>query len=190
MANAAIDIAGKRFGCLTVVRRVVNETGTGARWLCKCDCGGTAEPLGHSLRGGLTRSCGCLLRKARIANGKVNGSRSGAANGRASAKHGHARTHTVGSSRTYRSWEAMKQRCTNRKHTAWQRYGGRGIKVCDAWLNSFEAFLADMGERPPGMSLDRHPDPDGNYEPSNCRWATREQQRANQSITYQPETPA
>lgn len=73
----------------------------------------------------------------------------------------------------------MKARCTNPNNPRWEDYGGRGIKLCDRWLHSFEAFLADMGERPPGMSLDRYPDNDGNYEPGNCRWATLKEQRAN-----------
>jgi hypothetical protein len=73
----------------------------------------------------------------------------------------------------------MHQRCNNPNNHAFDRYGGRGITVCDRW-RSFENFLADMGERPPGMSIDRWPDNDGNYEPGNCRWATSREQRLNQ----------
>jgi hypothetical protein len=84
---------------------------------------------------------------------------------------------------TQRSWDRMKQRCNDPKRTEYPRYGGRGIKVCDRWNESFDAFLADMGERPPGKTLDRWPNPDGHYEPGNCRWATPLEQRHNQSST-------
>lgn len=82
---------------------------------------------------------------------------------------------------THRSWSTMKTRCYRKSALNYHRYGGRGIKVCDRWLNSFEAFLADMGERPEGKTLDRYPDPDGDYEPGNCRWATLKEQRHNRS---------
>ncbi len=80
-------------------------------------------------------------------------------------------------SRTHRSWRQMRHRCMCRNHTRWADYGGRGIAVCAAW-DSFERFLADMGERPAGMSLDRK-NVNGNYEPTNCRWATGSQQQRN-----------
>jgi len=87
--------------------------------------------------------------------------------------------HTVGKfSPEYHSWASMIQRCTNENRVAWEYYGGRGIRVCDAWLRSFEVFFADMGPRPLGTSLDRI-NGDGNYEPNNCRWATKEEQSKN-----------
>lgn len=79
---------------------------------------------------------------------------------------------------TYTSWRAMRRRCRGQNHKDFPQYGGRGIQCCERW-DSYANFLADMGERPPGMTLDRI-DPNGNYEPSNCRWATAKVQRANQ----------
>ena len=84
----------------------------------------------------------------------------------------------------YSSWRGMKDRCYNPNTPYYNRYGGRGIKVCDRWKDSFDNFLEDMGPRPnPDMSIDRYPDNDGNYEPGNCRWATNEQQMYNRSVT-------
>lgn len=106
-----------------------------------------------------------------------------------SPKHGHNRPGQR--SDTYQCWASMLQRCLNSGNRNYPNYGGRGIKVCQRWL-AFGNFLADMGERPPGMSLDRYPDQNGNYEPGNCRWATPKEQmrntRWNRMLTFDGRT--
>ena len=130
------------------------------RWLCRCDCGLTTEVATRSLRSGHIRSCGCLLTKARASFGD------------------RMRTHGSSDSREHHSWSGMKGRCNNPQNPNYKSYGGRGIKVCQRWEASFSDFLADMGICPNGMSLDRI-DVHGDYEPSNCRWATSAEQAAN-----------
>jgi hypothetical protein len=103
-------------------------------------------------------------------------------NGHVQAKSKRNTTHGLTDTPEHRSWAHMKNRCTNPNNDAWKHYGGRGIRVCDSWLESFEQFLADMGERPNGTSLDRI-DVDGHYEPGNCRWATAVEQNNNQRRT-------
>ena len=158
----SVDITGQRFGRLTAVAVTSRKDSSGkAIWECVCDCGKTCEAIGSELRNGHKSSCGCL---------KVDHAK------QAATKHGGA-SHS-NKAPEYRSWQSMITRCYNEKYHHWHRYGGRGVKVCDRWRNSFENFLADMGPRPTGTTLDRK-DNDGNYEPSNCRWATATEQRNN-----------
>lgn len=157
------DMTGQRFGRLVVRERAPTAPGKyNTPWVCDCDCGGTKTVRGQHLRDEKIRSCGCLHRENVRTVNKTHGHKS----------HGHE-------TRTYKSWYSMKRRCTYEGGNRWHRYGGRGITVCDRW-QSFEKFLADMGERPEGRSIDRI-DPDGNYEPGNCRWATPLEQQHNKS---------
>lgn len=160
-------MAGQRFTRLVVLSRAANGNGRQARWLCRCDCGNERIVLAQNLRNGNTKACGCLNRDN---PGPV-------------ARHGHAkRDHSGRQSPTYITWFGMIARCTNQEKAAYKWYGARGITVCDQWL-SFEQFLADMGERPAGKTLDRYPNNSGNYESGNCRWATRKEQSLNRRTT-------
>jgi hypothetical protein len=157
---AAINIIGRRYGRLVVVElhAAVTPTCRQRKWVCRCDCGTHKIVAVSSLINGHAQSCGCLYRETRP------------------WKHGHARLNRWGSP-TYHSWTCMINRCTRANHEAFRWYGGRGITVCERWL-SFVNFLTDMGERPPGKTLDRK-DNDGNYEKGNCQWATRREQASN-----------
>lgn len=159
-----IDLAGRKFGRLTVVEFIPTPDKS-SRWIVLCDCGVKKSIQSSALTSGATVSCGCFhIEKHR----------------EVMTKHGHSSS--TYQSRTYSSWANMMARCHWGNGGKSEHHGGRGIEVFDAWHN-FEGFLKDMGECPNAMSIDRFPDNDGNYEPGNCRWATRSQQARNRSST-------
>jgi len=163
MPRKAVEMAGAVLGRLTVVARAGSTAAGEATWTCRCACGATVTVPGYVLRRKTqpTRSCGCLAREGVAER---------------STTHGATRRHDL--TPAYRSWAAMWARVRGGSHKEHQRlYVARGITACARW-ESFENFLADMGERPAGRSLDRINN-DGNYEPGNCRWATASQQNSN-----------
>ena len=158
---AFIDLTGKRFGRLTVISRVVNCKRT--TFLCRCDCGKMKNALSGILISGEVKSCGCLNIEA-LKNRAI---------------HGHGRRGEK--TKEYMAWVNMITRCYYKKYSEYESYGGRGIIVCERWRKSFVNFLADMGLAPSKEhSLDRKNN-NGNYELSNCRWATPGQQGGNTS---------
>ena len=146
-----------------VVIRVIREKGKKAVAVCKCECGNEKVTQLAHVKSGAVKSCGCLKRETSAATGEKN------------KKHGHSSPATR--SHTYRSWETMKARCLNANDPSFKDYGARGITVEDAWM-TFETFLADMGERPRGTTLDRI-DVNAGYGKNNCRWATPQKQQRN-----------
>ncbi len=172
-----VDITGHKYGRLYAQRHVGRVAHGKHAWLCLCDCGNKVEVTSNALRRGTTKSCGCLMRETSAENMRKVGATTGAMNGRLSAKHGHTRYQGAGRSPTYKSWQAMKDRCDCPSNAGFSSHGAKGVAVCERWRD-FRNFLADMGERPEGTSLDRI-NPFGNYEPENCRWATPEVQHQN-----------
>lgn len=166
------DLTGevfKRWEVLSYHGRASGSSG-GAIWLCRCDCGTERPVKATSLQSGKSLSCGCLHREImadRCRRNLVN----------RTTKHGLSRT------REHSSWNQMIQRCHNPKNPTYERYGSKGVTVCDRWRADFLNFLADMGDCPTDSHTIDRIDPFGNYEPGNCRWATDDVQRLNQRRT-------
>ncbi len=167
MAKQTVAV-GKRYGRLMIIGLGNQQNGYMDRAMCEC---GTVKTVRRSdLQSGRTSSCGCLRRET--------ATRTGAA----------IRTHGQSKNPLYHLWHAMIARCHNPAHAAYRYYGARGVKVCDRWRESFEAFAADMGARPVGLELDRI-DSEGDYKPGNVRWMNRRMQkmnRAKRSDHYEP----
>ena len=153
-----INLTGQTFGRLTIIERAENAKNKATRWKSVCKCGNKIVVLASSLRSGRTKSCGCLNSETTAKRNFLHGM-------------SHSSEHNI--------WWAMIQRCYNPNNNAFDRYGGRGVTVCNEWRDNFMAFFNHVGPRPSSKySIDRV-DNDGNYEPNNVRWATRKQQADN-----------
>ena len=154
---AFIDMTGHRYGKLTVLKQV-DKMGTHIRWKCRCDCGKETICKANTLRMGSALSCGCYhIQRATEAN----------------------TTHGMRDTLEYSTWCGMLGRCYNPNGERYKNYGGRGIKVCDRWIHSFPNFHMDLGDKPSSAHSLERKDVNGNYEPSNCCWATEYEQSRN-----------
>jgi hypothetical protein len=148
--NAMINLCGLKFGLLVAI-----EYAGKCKWLCQCECGNKTVVRTQNLKNAKTKSCGCLRHQE-----------------------SKCKTHGMTSTPEYRTWSKMIGRCEDINNKSYNTYGGRGIKVCRRWRNSFECFYSDMGARPNGNSIERI-DVNGDYEPKNCKWIPLIEQNLN-----------
>lgn len=159
-----IDHTGKKFGRLTALH-YSHTSDKRAYWVCRCDCGNTKVVRGKELGNGDVKSCGCLAIETKttcqLTHGESRGKRT----------------------KEYIAWKGLKNRCYNKNNRKYKNYGARGISVCERWRYSYENFLADMGRAPSKDHSVERDNVNGNYEPSNCRWGTIEEQASNKTKT-------
>lgn len=158
---AKLDLSGQKFGrllCIDSFSEIRPNGNKRVRWNCICECGAGLAVFTGDLRGGHTKSCGCLLEDSRVEN---------------------ATTHGMKGTKEYAAWQSCKSRCFNPNYVSYEDYGGRGIKVCEDWEDSFQNFYKDMGDKPtPKHTLERL-DVNGDYCKENCVWATYTEQSLN-----------